>query len=275
MFKPPREGLIRAKQDGFALRAADEDNGMPTLTGYAIRFGEWTRISSLFEGDFMERIAPGAAKKTLADNADNIRVLFNHGHDPSIGEKALTKPELSEDATGLRYEGQLFDTSYNRDLLPGLESGQYGASFKFRVIREQIVEAPERSAYNPDGIPERTVEDLQLYELGPVTFPAYEGASAGVRSLTGFFALERLKGSEEFERACSEWVKANPDTVRSILVPNDLEESDDSAEQDDSPETVQKHSPSEPSVPHSDAGSRAIGVPLDGTQHTRALEQAL
>jgi hypothetical protein len=31
-------------------------------------------------------------------------------------------------------------------------------------------------------LPERTIKELRLFEFGPVTFPAYQSATAGVRS---------------------------------------------------------------------------------------------
>ncbi len=39
-----------------------------------------------------------------------------------------------------------------------------------------------RSDYNPDALPERTITDVQLFEFGPVTWPAYAGATAGLRA---------------------------------------------------------------------------------------------
>jgi hypothetical protein len=78
----------------------------------------------------------------------------------------------------------LLDTSYNNDLLPGLRAGLYGSSFRFSVIKEQFERNMPKSAYNPDGLPERTLQEVDLMELGPVTFPAYAGATAGVRSET-------------------------------------------------------------------------------------------
>jgi hypothetical protein len=95
------------------------------------------------------------------------------------------------------YEVPLLDTSYNRDLIPGLKAGLYGASFKFRVLRESIDDDPERSDYNPDGLQERTITEMQIYEGGPVTYPAYANATAGIRSLTDEFLIDRLAAHPE------------------------------------------------------------------------------
>ena len=189
--RPPRDNLVRAVPHGVELRwADDEHSGMPTLIGRFARFNEWTEIDSLFEGRFMEQIAPGAFTKTIAENVTNMRVLFQHGRDPQVGDKVLGPIEsLEEDTEGPQYEVPLLDTSYNRDLLPGLEQGLYGASFRFRVMREEIEEEPKKSKHNPDGLPERTIKEAHVMEFGPVTFPAYAGATAGVRSLTDEFVF--------------------------------------------------------------------------------------
>ena len=88
----------------------------------------------------------------------------------------------------------LFDTSYNRDLLPGLKAGVYGASMRMRVTGEEWNDAPTRSEGNPEGIPERTITRMQVLEFGPVTFPANPGASAGVRSGTDEFYVRLRRG---------------------------------------------------------------------------------
>ncbi len=181
----PRDNLVRAQLPGCELRSSDTDGGMPTLYGHFLKFDRWTEINSWFEGHFMERIAPGALKKTIGENRDRIRCLFQHGRDPQVGDKPLGQIEdLREDDEGGYYEVPLFDTSYNRDLVPGLEARTYGASFAFQVIREELDEEPSRSEHNPDGLPERTIKEIRLYEFGPVTFPAYSDATAGVRSMT-------------------------------------------------------------------------------------------
>jgi HK97 family phage prohead protease len=191
--RPPRDGLVRAIFPGVELRDAGGDAG-PVMAGHFAVFNQWTEIDSIFEGRFMEQFAPGAFKKTIRENRDGMRVLFQHGGDPQLGDKPLGPIEtLEEDRTGAYYEVPLLDASYVRDnVLPGLRAGLYGASFRFRVMREEIVDEPKASAANPHGLAERTVKEAQVMEFGPVTFPAYDGASAGVRSLTDRDFFDRL-----------------------------------------------------------------------------------
>ncbi len=164
----------------------------PTLFGWFSRFNEWTTIDSAFEGRFLERVAPGAFAHTLARDRSRIRVLFQHGKDPTVGSKVLGIPTtLREDEQGGYYEVPLLDTGYNAELLPGLRAGAYGASFRFQVMRETLVQSPEHSTYNPAALPERTIQEARVMEFGPVTFPAYQGATAGVRSLTDWFMSTR------------------------------------------------------------------------------------
>lgn len=184
----PRENLVRAIYPGVELRDASEDeqDARPVLTGHFARFNEWAEIDSIFEGRFMETIAPGAFADSLA--AFTPKVTFQHGQDPAIGDKVLGIPtRVEEEPKGAGYDVPLFDTSYNRDLEPGLRAGAYGASFRFTVEEEQVNQAPRASKHNPDKLPERTITRATVYEFGPVTFPAYAGASAGIRSLTDQF----------------------------------------------------------------------------------------
>jgi len=190
--RPPRDDLVRAMYPGGELRWVN-DGGMPTMFGHFAVFNQWTEISSLWEGNFMERIAPGSFEKTFKENRQSIRTTFQHGRDPVAGDKVLGSiDELKEDEVGAYYEVPLLDTSYNRDILPGLEEGLYGSSFRFRVMREEILEEPKASDENPKGLPERTIREVQVFEFGPVTFPAYADATAGVRSLTDEFVFGRF-----------------------------------------------------------------------------------
>jgi HK97 family phage prohead protease len=192
----PRDNLFRGVLP-FEFSRSDS-SGDGHLVGHFAVFDQWTRISSFWEGDFMERIAPGAFKKTIKERADQIRVLFQHGRDPQIGDKPLgTIESLAEDDQGAAYDVKMFDTSYNRDLLPGLEARQYGASFRMQVMIDELDQEPDPSEENPQGIPERTIKEIKLYEFGPVTFPAYENATAGIRSLTDEMVEWAIKRNPE------------------------------------------------------------------------------
>lgn len=244
---PPRDGLVRAVMDGAVewRDASDERDGrLGTLRGHFAKFNQWTKIDSSFEGRFMEQIAPGAFTKTFSENRAGMKVLFNHGKHPSVGEMPLGPiADLREDADGAYYEVPLLDTTYNRDLLPGLEAGLYGASFRFRVMRDDLQRRVPASDWNPDALPQRTVQEASVREFGPVTFPAYEGATAGIRSMTDEFFLASTSDSMERLRDYVDWleqVRREP-----VEAPSDDEgyTLDGSTEPDAPPETRRPKTP--------------------------------
>ena len=178
--RPPRDELVRCMPIRLEYRGSG-DGG--TLEGHFAVFNEWTEIDSMFEGHFLERIAPGAFKKTFREQVP--KVLFNHGHDQMLGDKLLGRvDQLKEDDIGAAYEVGLY-RGLPEYLIDGLRDGAYGASFRFRVIKEDFDQRPEESADNPDGLPERTIREAQVMEFGPVTFPAYATATAKARMVSG------------------------------------------------------------------------------------------
>jgi HK97 family phage prohead protease len=190
---------FRALPAGYQLRD-DTDTSMPTLVGTLAVFDEWTEINSRSEGHFLERISPGAFTKTVRENRDKMRVLFNHGQDPQLGNKPLGPiTSLSVDERGVHYEVPLLDTSYNRDMVEMLRADPpvLGSSFRFQVIREDRMRKPKKSDYNPRGLDERTVQEVRMSEFGPVTFPAYSSTTTGLRSLTDEMLGEERVDAED------------------------------------------------------------------------------
>lgn len=190
-------------RSGSLYRADEGDDGLGRLVVRFSPFDTWYEINSWWEGRFLERTVPGAFKKTAreakrSDGLYSTKVLYNHGTDFHIGDKMLMVPDRFEEAQEDGYhgpiiEGDLFDTSYNRDLVPGLRADAYGSSFMFSVIREDWVNEPEPSDHNPEGLPERTIREQRTFEAGPVTWPASPTASAGMRGRSGTDAwMERL-----------------------------------------------------------------------------------
>jgi HK97 family phage prohead protease len=209
--------VIRALGDGTELRH-DGADGLGTLVLRFSQFNTWYEVDSLWEGLFLERTKRGAFSQTIAEDRASMRVLFDHGMDFQLGNKVLGPiDDLREDSDSPVGEVPLFDTSYNRDLLPGLQAGVYGSSMRMRVLEEKWNDEPKASAHNPKGIPERTIERVKVMEFGPVTFPANpeataEMASAGVRSMTDEF-YERLRHRDEpaYEAAVRAAAATRPD----------------------------------------------------------------
>jgi len=169
--KAPKNNVCRAV--AFELRKAVAADGL-TLEGYAAVFGEVTRIDS-WEGKFDEVIAPGAFSKTIQERKPVLQ--FDHGRDSATGSVPIGGiEELREDRHGLFVRGRLHDNARVEPIRQAIASGAIdGMSFRFRVILEEWDESGD--------IPVRTIKEVELFELGPVVFPAYASTTVGVRSL--------------------------------------------------------------------------------------------
>ncbi len=175
----PRDDLIRMNT---GIRAEEGEDGQRVLVGTPVVFNEWAEIDS-WEGRFREQIDPKALNRTLKERGDRIKVLFNHGFDPQIGQKPLGKPsvqDIRKDA--LHVEVPLVDTSYNSDIIALLDAEALdGMSFRFDVVAESWAHLDDE-----EKMSERTITELRLLEYGPVTFPAYAATTVGARSAREF-----------------------------------------------------------------------------------------
>lgn len=157
--------------EGLELRAAPEGSKGPgTLVGYAAVFGKY----SCDLGSFREVIAPGAFAKALA--ACDVRALYNHEPECLLGRTSAGTLRLAEDELGLRVEIDLPDTSLGRDVAELVRRRDLrGQSFSFTTAIDQWDTTGETYL--------RTVVEVkELFDVGPVAFPAYEETSAAMRS---------------------------------------------------------------------------------------------
>jgi HK97 family phage major capsid protein len=171
--------VTRMTPDPVELRA--EGDAKPRLVGRFTTFDDPYEVRSSIEGHFIERMAPGAFDRTVVESRKNIKVLFNHGQDPTMGQQQLGAIEDLRGSADFAVDP--FD-GIPPLLRSGLEAGAYGSSHRFSVISDEWDHKPARSDWNPDGIPVRTITEARLYEFGPVTFPANPNATAGIRSTT-------------------------------------------------------------------------------------------
>ncbi len=213
---------LRADADPTTDDVEPESADDTTMVGHFSRFDDWYEIDSWLEGHFIERTVKGAFAKTIKENRDTVKVAFDHGYDFQIGDKPLGPIDvLREEDEGPYYEVPLLDTDYNRDfVLPALQGrtmdgrkfgSTLGASFRFRVTRDEWVMEPKKSTHNPDGIPERTIKEVRLFEFGPVVYPASPAATAGVRCLTDWYHDRHRERSERSGRPIAS-LAADPGT---------------------------------------------------------------
>lgn len=149
------------------------------FSGYAAVFRTPTVINS-WEGHFIEQFEHGAFRDSLAKRSDRVKFFWDHGLDPSIGQKPIgTIKTLVEDERGLRVEATMLDRPYAQDIAEAIRAGALdGMSFKFSVVRDDWDESGD--------LPVRTVKQANLHEVSVVSFPAYEATQAGIRSVEAY-----------------------------------------------------------------------------------------
>jgi HK97 family phage prohead protease len=163
----------RTNEVQFELRAVEGGDGM-TFTGYAAVFNSPSEPLP-----FIERIAPGAFKRSLKARND-IKLLFNHDTGSVLGSTRAGTLKLEEDSYGLRVTATLPPTTLGNDVKVLVQRGDISAmSFGFSV-------PANGDSWNTDGT-ERTLRSVRIHEVSIVAFPAYSqtAGTASVRSFDG------------------------------------------------------------------------------------------
>ncbi len=166
---PERRLVARAVE----RRAVD---GRPTeIVGYAAMFDVETVIGCWFR----EVIRPGAFTASIAK--DDVVAQFNHDPNYVLGRTANKTCRLAEDAAGLRYEIDLNEKDPDAIRVSAkVERGDVnGSSFAFTCENEGD---DEWVRDDPAKLPLRIIHRAQLWDVAPVTSPAYPSTSAAARS---------------------------------------------------------------------------------------------
>ncbi len=142
-----------------------------SIKGYAAVFNSTARINDRFQ----EKIAPGAFAESIAKN--DIRALWSHNPDYVIGRNKNGSLKLREDDHGLGFDLAMPDTSWGRDAHTLISGGFVtGVSFGFRVKKESWTKGENGTPHT------RTLELVDLIEISPTAFPAYEQTHVASRS---------------------------------------------------------------------------------------------
>ncbi len=177
--------LVRA-DDGAGGDGENDGPQRRNLTGIAVPFDTQTRIDNWFEGTFDEEFVRGAFKRTLGQRTPKL--MFEHGRHALVGSMPLGRfDSLTETDDGLEVDAEMFDNWLIEPIIQGLDSEAIDSmSIRFRPIHTDVIEAEARTDEGKDnGVPLHRIKEAELFELGPVMFPAYEETSADLRSLAG------------------------------------------------------------------------------------------
>lgn len=149
-----------------------------TIHGYGAVFYRENDLGTEYRimDDWVERIMPEAFDAAL-DRGDDVRSLFNHDTNLVLGRTANKTLTLDVDRRGLLYTVTPPDTQTVRDQVvePIRRGDVSGSSFMFEP--DDIVWRDDNSQ-----VFVTEVRSVRLWEVGPVTFPAYQSTSANVRS---------------------------------------------------------------------------------------------
>lgn len=124
---------------------------------------------------YMEQIEAGAFTETLNSGAE-IKSYFNHDASQVLSTtKSDPKLEIKDTSEGLEFSSPIPPTSYGEDLAVNLDRKNVrGASFSFTVDEDTLLE-------DENGVYHRTIKKATLFEVGPVTNPAYPQTEVGLR----------------------------------------------------------------------------------------------
>lgn len=165
---------------------ASKNAAKPQIEGIAAVFNVPTDL-----GYFREQIAPGAFTNAIAEKQD-VKCLFNHDPNQVLGRTKNGTLVLSEDNTGLHYVNDMdMSTSVGKDVYAHIMRGDIDqCSFGF-VVRDEEV------SYDDEGIATRTIKQADLFDVSPVTYPAYPTTSVEARSNAEVLAKFRNDGGSE------------------------------------------------------------------------------
>jgi uncharacterized protein len=167
---------LRARSDGKSLR----------LVGYAAVFNSLSQ--PLEGGRFREKIRPGAFARSIRSH-DDVRALLNHDPNQVLGRTSAGTLELSEDHHGLRSVIHLPDTTLGRDLYTSVSRGDIN-QMSFGFVANSDAWSQDRAI--------RELIDVTLFDVSPVTYPAYQATSIAARDL-GWYQGESVTAVDPTE----------------------------------------------------------------------------
>lgn len=152
---------------------AVEQNGQLVIRGYAALYNVETTIGWWYR----EVLRPGCFDSAIAGE-DDVRCLWQHSQLYPLGRLAAKTLILKSDSKGLEYECQLGASQWARDAYDAIKRGDVSqSSFSFEPVEDRWTWS--KSA-NETDLCERV--KVRLWDVSPVTYPAYEDTEVSARS---------------------------------------------------------------------------------------------
>lgn len=185
--------IERRTVKGAIVRGKAGAADKPAIEGYGAVFGQDYVLYEDSGYRIVERIAAGAFTRVLEEKQDT-RCLFNHEPDNVLGRTTNNTLRMDQDDEGLHYENDLdVRSTVGQNVQAFVDRGDVtGCSFAF-TVRSQTW----KDEKSDDGITICTREITEidtLYDVGPVTYPAYDGTSVSARAemRSAVLAIEAL-----------------------------------------------------------------------------------
>jgi len=159
--------MERRKINVTNLKVKRSKDGEPAkITGYAAVFNQWSDDL----GGFIEQIDPVAFDNCLKQS--DCRALINHESRLILGRESADTLKLTADEHGLYMEVIPPNTTYANDILESIERGDIKEqSFAFTVVSDKVEDLDQ-------ALVRVTILEIgELYDVGPVTYPAYPQTS--------------------------------------------------------------------------------------------------
>lgn len=162
----------------------------PVIVGHAAVFNKL----SVDLGGYRERIRRGAFAKTIIES--DVRALFNHDANIILGRVKSGTLQLREDESGLLIRAYPPQTQLVQDMvLTPIRRGDVSQmSFMFNTLRQEWIEDEGKELI-------RELVEVRLYDVSPVTFPAYEGTDVAVRSALATAGIDYVALAQAITRA--------------------------------------------------------------------------
>jgi len=163
---------LRVAETNFESNA----DGTMTVSGYVNKTGQLSNVLGTTKR-FVEKITRGAFSKAIQDSQRDIDFLAEHNGKLILASTRNDSLQLREDEQGLYMTATIAPTSWGKDYYELINSGiLQNMSFGFRTVKDSWKSLDS-------GLFERTIEELDLFEVSVVRDPAYSQSTIAARGI--------------------------------------------------------------------------------------------